>query len=331
MLQLASSHNPTVGDATRLAGRGHATPVGRRRAAGGDGLQRARVSRARDPGRRRRADRPIRLPGHGGGPRLAASPCAGRTGRRGDRGPSPSTPTGWPAPRPASGRSGLVPGDRVVLMMRNIPEFHVLDLAASFCGATADLDLQLVVARAGRLPDRPLRGPHRRGRGPGLPRALPQVRDELPALEHLGIVSDPDGHRVRRASSGYDDLLAPTPPIWTRPPPRCRPDDLATVIYTSGTTGPPKGVMITHAQRRLDGREPAAPPRPRPPGRQAAGLVPAHGPHRRAHDQPLPAGLHRLRGHHLPRARPDRRRTCARCGPTSCSACPGCGRRSTPA
>ena len=31
---------------------------------------------------------------------------------------------------------GVEPGDRVVLMMRNIPEFHVLDLAAAFCGAT---------------------------------------------------------------------------------------------------------------------------------------------------------------------------------------------------
>src|SRR3954466_5136655 len=31
---------------------------------------------------------------------------------------------------------GVVPGDRVVLMLRNIPEFHVLDLAVGFCGAT---------------------------------------------------------------------------------------------------------------------------------------------------------------------------------------------------
>ena len=31
---------------------------------------------------------------------------------------------------------GLSPGDRVVLMMRNIPEFHVLDMAALMCGAT---------------------------------------------------------------------------------------------------------------------------------------------------------------------------------------------------
>jgi len=32
---------------------------------------------------------------------------------------------------------GVGPGDRVVLMMRNIPEFHVVDLATMFCGATA--------------------------------------------------------------------------------------------------------------------------------------------------------------------------------------------------
>src|SRR5690606_1452811 len=31
---------------------------------------------------------------------------------------------------------GVGPGDRVVLMMRNIPEFHVVDLAALCCGAT---------------------------------------------------------------------------------------------------------------------------------------------------------------------------------------------------
>ena len=31
---------------------------------------------------------------------------------------------------------GVGPGDRVVIMMRNIPEFHVADLAAVFCGAT---------------------------------------------------------------------------------------------------------------------------------------------------------------------------------------------------
>ena len=31
---------------------------------------------------------------------------------------------------------GVGPGDRVVIMMRNIPEFHWVDLAAVFLGAT---------------------------------------------------------------------------------------------------------------------------------------------------------------------------------------------------
>ena len=42
------------------------------------------------------------------------------------------------ATRAASGMRalGVAPGDRVVLMMRNTPEFHVLDMAAVLCGAT---------------------------------------------------------------------------------------------------------------------------------------------------------------------------------------------------
>ena len=109
------------------------------------------------------------------------------------------------------------------------------------------------------------------------------------------------------------------------------PDDLATVIYTSGTTGPPKGVMLAHYNIDLDRREPAHGDRHRGPGRQAARVVPADGPHRRADDQPLPAGGGRLRGHDLPRTRRRSRPTPARCSRTSCSACRGSGRRSTPA
>ena len=34
------------------------------------------------------------------------------------------------------GALGVGPGDRVVMMMRNIPEFHIVDLAVMICGAT---------------------------------------------------------------------------------------------------------------------------------------------------------------------------------------------------
>ena len=41
-----------------------------------------------------------------------------------------------PGRPPALEKLGVGPGDRVVLMLRNIPAFHVLDLATVFCGAT---------------------------------------------------------------------------------------------------------------------------------------------------------------------------------------------------
>ena len=65
--------------------------------------------------------------------------------------------------------------------------------------------------------------------------------------------------------------------------------------------------------------------------RQPPRLVPADGPHRRADDVATTARSSRAtRSRAAPtpgRSRP----TSARCGRTSCSACPGCGRRSTPA
>ncbi len=94
------------------------------------------------------------------------------------------------SPRPAAGlRSmGVGPGDRVVLMMRNIPEFHWVDLAVAFLGATPGLDLQLVVARAGPVPRRPLRREGRDRGGRGLPRALPEDPRRAPSLESIVVL-----------------------------------------------------------------------------------------------------------------------------------------------
>ncbi|HVN52213.1 MAG TPA: long-chain fatty acid--CoA ligase [Acidimicrobiales bacterium] len=141
---------------------------------------------------------------------------------------------------------GLRPGDRVVLMMRNIPEFHVLDLAANFCGATA------VSIYNSSSPDQVqyLAG-HSKARigvveDMGYLERFLKVRGDLPDLEQLGILQDPDGlapEDVFRAGALFDA----DPIDLAEAATRCRPEDLATIIYTSGTTGPPKGVMISHA------------------------------------------------------------------------------------
>ncbi len=136
---------------------------------------------------------------------------------------------------------GLSRGERLVLLLPNMPEFHVADTATVFCGATpislynssspeqiaylaGHCRAAVVVAHAGAL-DRVL-----------------AVRDRLPELRHVVVV----GGAAPPGTLTWEQLLAAAPADLAAAAERVSPDDLATVIYTSGTTGAPKGVMITH-------------------------------------------------------------------------------------
>ncbi len=139
---------------------------------------------------------------------------------------------------------GLGKGDRVVLMMRNRPEFHVIDLAVLFCGATpvsiynssAPDQIEYLVNHCGAkvavIED------------DAFVARFAGVRDRLPSLENIVIVEP---------SEATDDSLIRLGELLTREPADLveaatigEPADLATIIYTSGTTGPPKGVMLTN-------------------------------------------------------------------------------------
>ncbi len=133
---------------------------------------------------------------------------------------------------------GVGPGDRVVLLLRNRPEFHVVDLAALALRATAisiynsssPEQVAYVVGHCGArvvVVEQDL-----------LPR-VEEVRDQLPQLEHVVVVGE-------GGDSTYEDLLAAEGLDLAEAAQAVQQDDLATVIYTSGTTGPPKGVMIDH-------------------------------------------------------------------------------------
>ena len=146
----------------------------------------------------------------------------------------------------AYGRLGLERGDRVLLFLRNRPEFHVADLGAVLAGGTPlsiynSSSPEQVAQLAG----------HSRSRVAVVEdvdflERLLKVRDELPELRAVVVVDDLDGpapagvHRLA-------DLLADEPVDLTAAAAAVRPENLVTVIYTSGTTGPPKGVMLTHA------------------------------------------------------------------------------------
>jgi long-chain acyl-CoA synthetase len=137
---------------------------------------------------------------------------------------------------------GVRPGDRVVLMMRNIPEFHIADLAALFCGATpisiynssAPDQVEYLTnhskAVLAVVEDRDF-----------LDR-FTKVRDKLHDLRTI-VMLDGDEPPANVLALGAIDAQ---PVDLEAAAQRCAPDDLATVIYTSGTTGPPKGVTLTH-------------------------------------------------------------------------------------
>ncbi len=140
---------------------------------------------------------------------------------------------------------GVSPGDRIVLMLRNVAEFHVLDLATVFCGATPvsiynSSSPEQITYLAG----------HCQAKGAFvenidfLERFL-KVREELPRLEWLGIRTDPGGLAGPDVTT-YDALLDHEPTDLATAALLVDPHSLATIIYTSGTTGPPKGVTINH-------------------------------------------------------------------------------------
>jgi long-chain acyl-CoA synthetase len=143
------------------------------------------------------------------------------------------------------GALGVERGTRVVLMMRNRPEFHVADMAVLLCGGTPisiynssapeqvqylahHCEAQVAIVEDLDFLDRMLK-----------------VRDELPALREIVVINDPEA-RAPEGVHRWESLLASDPVDLDVAAQIVQPSDLATVIYTSGTTGPPKGVMLDH-------------------------------------------------------------------------------------
>ena len=166
-----------------------------------------------------------------------------------------SNPVGWNtftlaevralAARTAAGLQALdvEPGERVMLMMRNRPDFHWLDLGAQFVRATP---VSIYNSSSGE--EIQYLASHAEARviiveDAGFLARLMEIRDELPLLEHIFVIEA--GDDLPAGVRPVDELLAHGEADLDTLGAVTSPDDLATLIYTSGTTGPPKGVMIT--------------------------------------------------------------------------------------
>jgi len=137
---------------------------------------------------------------------------------------------------------GVGPGDRVVMLLGNRPEFHVADVGVLLLGATpisiynssspdqiaylaGHSNASVAIVEDSQYLDRVL-----------------EVRADLPALRHLVAVEPVDEPGIE----SWDELLSAVPVGLEAAAAVAAPHDLATIIYTSGTTGAPKGVMLDH-------------------------------------------------------------------------------------
>lgn len=147
--------------------------------------------------------------------------------------------------RVASGLTtlGTGPGDRVVLLLPNCPEFHIIDMAIMSIGATpislyptaSAEQIDHIVTDAGAF------------LAIAFDEAAAQQLWSSSAVRELNLQivvvkpTDPSTRHLSLAQLETSDPIDLDASIA-----ELNPNDEATIIYTSGTTGPSKGVMLSH-------------------------------------------------------------------------------------
>jgi long-chain acyl-CoA synthetase len=138
---------------------------------------------------------------------------------------------------------GVGAGDRVAIMIPNVPQFAVAYYGILSLGAAVvplnvllkareityhldDSDAKALVAWEGFLEE------------------AQGGFDGTDVCEQLVVVESPDGFGAPEGARSFGELLSEHPPGFDAYQPM--PDDTAVVIYTSGTTGRPKGAQLTH-------------------------------------------------------------------------------------
>ena len=226
---------------------------------------------------------------------------------------------------------GLQPGQGVVIMGYNRPEWFIADVARDRRRRRARRHLH----HHARPSSAQYIADHCEAavavvENRGYLEIFLQIRDRsCPSCKAI-VLMEGESRRGPRALVGLaarPRRAASPRPSSTRASTAQKPDDVCTLIYTSGTTGEPKAVMLSHRNVVWTARQRRRRLRLRQPTTTSSRYLPLVA-HRRA-DRLLPRRRwRRAAAPGSPRASRSWARTCARCGRTSSSACRGCGRRS---
>ncbi len=144
---------------------------------------------------------------------------------------------------------GLGPGDKLVILSENRPEWTMTDFAVLCAGAVTvpiytslmpeqikyiinDSDAKIVVCS-----------------NRDLWLKVEAVKHDLRSVHHFVLIDEqgPEGTLSLSEVMGRGTSVAAADPgLFEKRALAVKPDDLASIIYTSGTTGIPKGVMLSH-------------------------------------------------------------------------------------
>jgi long-chain acyl-CoA synthetase len=144
---------------------------------------------------------------------------------------------------------GLHPGDKLIILSENRPEWMMTDLA-NLClgGITVPIYTSLVPEQIKYI----INNSDAKivlYSNAELGSKMEAVKDELPKVTHLITLESqaPEGIMTfDQVLERGEKIHAENPDLFERAASEVKPDDVASIIYTSGTTGIPKGVMLTH-------------------------------------------------------------------------------------
>ncbi|MEE8377900.1 MAG: long-chain fatty acid--CoA ligase, partial [Candidatus Aminicenantaceae bacterium] len=144
---------------------------------------------------------------------------------------------------------GLNPGEKLIILSENRPEWVMANFANLCLGATTvpiyttltpeqiryiidDSNAKIVVCS-----------------NLDMWKKLDAIKDELDKVTHFIIFESeaPEGVlSFKKVVASGNKLASDEPNLFEKTALRVQPEDVASIIYTSGTTGVPKGVMLTH-------------------------------------------------------------------------------------